>query len=62
MEKENIFFCGGGEKKEKEKEEIIWTRKSMVTPTDRPTNRVNIVLESEKEKTFLTARFLSQKL
>ena len=26
MEKENIFFCGGGEKKEKEKEEIIWNR------------------------------------
>ena len=56
------LFYGGGEKKEKEKEEIIWKRKLMVTPTDRPTYRVNIVLESEKEKTVLTARFLSQKL
>ena len=43
------LFCGGGEKKEKEKEEIIWKRKLMVTLTDRPTNRVNIVLGSEKE-------------
>ena len=57
MEKDNIFFVSGREKRrrkifgegkfiflqrrrrtEKEKEEIIWRRKLMVTPTNQPTD------------------------